>query len=96
MYQLRLSIHFLLCAGAAAQYCQPDQPCWPSPTQWAALNASAHGHLLAVLPEAAVCYPSQPVYSASACTAVQASWNDSYWRRAQPGAMQEPNWEEVP
>ena len=76
--------------GAAAGYCSPGDTCWPTVAQWAQLNASVGGRMLALLPEGAPCAaaPLSP-----ACAAVETSWTNASWRRAQPGASQYPLWE---
>ena len=63
--------------------CEPSQPCWPSASDWAALNSSINGNLFAIRPIAAVCH--DPTYDAAACAAVQANTHDSRYRSAQPG-----------
>ncbi|RYP53654.1 hypothetical protein DL768_001434 [Monosporascus sp. mg162] len=79
--------------GSAPCRCQPDQPCWPSPQQWSALNHSIHGNLVSVQPVAMACYESP---SSTACQEVTALWSNSTWRAAQPGAVQWENWEAWP
>jgi len=76
--------------SAAAGYCAPSDACWPTAAQWAALNASVGGGVLALRPEGAPCVvaPLSP-----ACAEVEASWTNASWRRAQPGASQYPLWE---
>lgn len=74
--------------------CLPSQPCWPSPQEWSALNASIQGHLVAVQPVAKVCHAGD--FDRHACRAVQERWSDSLWRAAEPGAVQWENWEAWP
>ena len=74
--------------------CRPADPCWPSATEWQALNATLAGHLQAVRPVASVCH--DPAFDAAACAAVTSSTHDSTWRAAEPGAMQWTNWEARP
>ena len=59
--------------------------------QWSSFNATVGGRLLAIVPEGAPC-ASDP--SGTQCQGILASWNDPSWRAAQPGAMQDPVWEE--
>jgi FAD/FMN-containing dehydrogenase len=77
-------------AAANAGFCAPGDACWPTAAQWASLNASVGGSLLALRPEGAPCVaaPASP-----ACAQVTASWTNASWRRAQPGASQYPQWE---
>ncbi|RYO84833.1 hypothetical protein DL762_005455 [Monosporascus cannonballus] len=80
-------------SGSAACRCQPDQPCWPSPQQWSALNHSIDGNLVSVRPVGMACYESP---SSAACQEVTALWSNSTWRAAQPGTVQWENWEAWP
>ena len=77
-------------SAAAGGFCTPSDACWPTTSQWAALNASVGGGLLALRPEGAPCVaaPLSP-----ACAQVEAEWTNASWRRAQPGASQYPLWE---
>jgi FAD/FMN-containing dehydrogenase len=72
-------------------YCQPSLPCWPSPAEWATFNTTVNGRLLTILPEGFPCFNGST--SSPACQAVINNWTNPYWRAAQPGAMQAPNWE---
>ncbi len=74
--------------------CRPTDPCWPSQSEWQKLNNTLAGHLQAVRPVASVCH--DPSFDANACAAVKASYNDSTWRAAHPGAVQWINWETRP
>lgn len=84
-------------APRTAPFCEPGQQCWPNPAQWDMLNASVDGTLIAVAPPLASCFdwagmpPDQ-----AACDASIANYSNSYWRASQPGALQEPNWEQDP
>lgn len=85
--------------GAALQTdtscrCSPRDPCWPSQSQWASLNASVSGNLIAVQPVASVCH--NPGYNAAACNASMALSESSVWRDQNPGAVQWTNWEAWP
>ncbi|OAA67716.1 FAD-binding, type 2 [Akanthomyces lecanii RCEF 1005] len=74
--------------------CRPSDPCWPSQSQWASLNASVSGRLIAVQPVAHVCH--NPGYDAAACNASMALAESSVWRDENPGAVQWTNWEAWP
>ncbi|KAJ5820416.1 hypothetical protein N7474_006007 [Penicillium riverlandense] len=74
--------------------CLPNQSCWPSDHEWAALNNTLQGNLVAVRPVAAVCHEGD--FDATACSAVQAQWANSTWRASEPGAVQWENWEAWP
>ncbi|KAM3501786.1 hypothetical protein MY10362_005301 [Beauveria mimosiformis] len=74
--------------------CRPNDPCWPSQSQWASLNASVSGNLVALRPVAHVCHDSG--YDAAACNASKALSESSVWRDQNPGAVQWTNWEAWP
>lgn len=74
--------------------CRPSDPCWPSQTQWASLNASVNGNLISVQPLAHACHV--PNFDAAACNASMAKQEDSVWRDQHPGAVQWTNWEAWP
>ncbi|EGX94176.1 FAD/FMN-containing isoamyl alcohol oxidase MreA-like, putative [Cordyceps militaris CM01] len=74
--------------------CKPSEPCWPSQNQWASLNASVSGNLVALQPVAHVCH--DPGYDAAACNASMALTESSVWRDQNPGAVQWTNWEAWP
>ncbi|KAF1732778.1 putative FAD-linked oxidoreductase [Beauveria bassiana] len=74
--------------------CRPNDPCWPSQSQWASLNASVSGNLVALRPVAHVCH--DPGYDAAACNASKALSESSVWRDQNPGAVQWTNWEAWP
>ncbi|KAF7593112.1 hypothetical protein BBP40_011991, partial [Aspergillus hancockii] len=57
-------------------------------------GCSINGNLVAVRPVAAVCHEGGA--NSSACQEVTASWKNSTWRAAQPGAVQWENWEALP
>ena len=82
-------------APGAAPWCAPGQACWPTAAQWAELNASVAGRLVAVQPPLAPCFPG-PAYDPAQCQLNIANYSDSYWRASQPGAMQSPNLEQDP
>ena len=82
--------------AASVGFCAPGQACWPTAAQWQTLNASVGGSLLAVAPPLASCFGTFPgvPYDGAACSANVANFSNSYWRSSQPGASQEPNWEQ--
>ena len=62
--------------------CYPGDSCYPSSTEWAKLNATVNGNLLAALPPTAPCYKSVdgiPTYDAAACADVQANFTNEQW-----------------
>ncbi|KAF9882900.1 hypothetical protein FE257_004914 [Aspergillus nanangensis] len=80
--------------GRSRCRCQPHQPCWPKKAEWAALNRSIAGSLVAVRPLGHPCHI--PSYNETQCAIVQANTQRSSYRAAQPGAMQWQNWESWP
>jgi hypothetical protein len=82
------SIVLLMGAANALPYlchCQPSQSCWPTASEWVALNASINGNLVSVVPVASPCHV--PNYNAAACAVVMVNTHDSLYRSAQPGTF---------
>lgn len=94
LFVLASSLPLLVSASKHHCRCRPSEPCWPSNSQWAALNASIDGNLHAVRPVGAVCH--EGAFDAAACDAVTANSNNSVWRTSEPGAVQWQNWEARP
>lgn len=63
--------------------CRPNDPCWPSPADWDALNGSIHGNLVRVRPVGYVCH--EPTYNKIACEHVSAMSPSGVWRASEPG-----------
>ena len=82
-------------SSRASSWCAPTDACWPSTAQWAALNVSVGGRLIAVAPPLISCFPG-PAANAALCAANVNNFSNSYWRASQPGAMQSPNLEQDP
>ncbi|KAI5807821.1 FAD/FMN-containing isoamyl alcohol oxidase MreA-like protein [Peziza echinospora] len=76
--------------------CLPSQPCWPAPSDWAALNHSTNGALLDVRPIAAACYVDSEEYDAERCAEVETFFGNSSWRGGEVGAVQHTTWEPHP
>lgn len=56
----------------------PGDAAWPNPVQWASLNKTVSGHLIASVPEASVCHNSPfNNYNAAACAVLQSTWNET-------------------
>lgn len=75
--------------------CYLGDSCWPSPKQWAALNASVDGNLLVDIPPGAVCHTTFqgplgtiPTYNAAACANVSTltEFYSEQWTTDQPAA----------
>jgi hypothetical protein len=59
--------------------CYSDNACWPTTTEWSALNSTVGGALQVALPPGAVCHNkvanlSVSTYNAAACENVKANW----------------------
>jgi hypothetical protein len=81
----------LIISVHAARRCTSSEPCWPSPSIWAAFNSSVSGRLVSPRPPAWPCH--DPHYNAPACAEARANWTNSFWRSDQTGAMQSLVWE---
>ncbi|KAL2019325.1 hypothetical protein VTK56DRAFT_9792 [Thermocarpiscus australiensis] len=54
----------------------PGDRDWPSPGQWASLNETVHGRLIASVPLGSVCHDAPfNNYDAEACARLQSTWN---------------------
>lgn len=52
--------------------CFPGDACWPAQAEWATLNSSVDGRLIATVPLASPCH--DPNYNAALCTGLQQNW----------------------
>ena len=52
--------------------CFPGDPCWPSRADWAGLNSSVSGRLVATIPLGSPCH--DPTYNAAECKILQTNW----------------------
>lgn len=55
--------------------CFPGDACWPSETQWNALNITVQGRLIATVPLGSPCH--DPDYDADKCAELQSRWQYS-------------------
>jgi hypothetical protein len=55
-------------------HCFPGDDCWPSDSEWAALNETVQGRLVKVVPIGSVCH--DPTYDEAACADLRARWDD--------------------
>jgi FAD/FMN-containing dehydrogenase len=78
-------------SAPAASFCQPTDACWPTPAQWAALNATVGGRLSTVTPYGQACYNGG--LDTPACQSVFENFTNPVWRADQPSAMQSCVWE---
>ena len=54
--------------------CLPGDACWPTQNEWAALNSTVSGKLVATVPIGSPCH--DPTYDATACANLQAQWTN--------------------
>lgn len=66
--------------------CYYDDPCWPSQSDWAALNKTLDGNLIVDVPPGAVCHNTfngplgtLETYDAAACAQVTANFGNEQW-----------------
>jgi hypothetical protein len=52
----------------------PGDANWPATKEWAALNTTVGGCLVATTPLGSPCH--DPTYNATECTTIQSQWND--------------------
>jgi hypothetical protein len=83
-----LSTLLLLCPSVLSSstnstcHCTPLDPCWPSSTQWEALNTTINGQLIKTVPVGHVCH--DPTYDEARCKSVRENWPDGEWRSSLP------------
>ncbi|PHH92495.1 hypothetical protein CDD83_7132 [Cordyceps sp. RAO-2017] len=53
--------------------CFPGDDCWPGPAEWARLNETVHGRLVATVPLGSPCH--DPNYDEGACLALRRRWS---------------------
>ena len=78
-------------ATAAAPYCLPQDPCFPSSSELAAFNASVSGRLLAPPPYGRVCYAG--FFDRAACAVLVENKSSETFRESIPAAVQYTNYE---
>ncbi|KAK1515972.1 uncharacterized protein CCOS01_13170 [Colletotrichum costaricense] len=64
----------------------PENSCWPSPSQWDALNTSISGKLVDVQPVAVSCYPGA-LFNIDTCADVSSKWDNCAWQAEQPAGL---------
>ncbi|KAF9697951.1 hypothetical protein EKO04_004506 [Ascochyta lentis] len=72
--------------------CTPDDECWPSKSDWSALNTTLSGALIQGIPPGSVCYPNEPNYSEEACATIRTQWFDSTFHASNPVSVDYPVW----
>jgi hypothetical protein len=73
--------------------CVPGQPCWPSVSEWEALNKTVSGHLQKTVMLASPCFPSSPNYNNMTCAYIKANYSNGDFREQHYGAMAYTEWE---
>ncbi|KAL0256807.1 hypothetical protein SLS55_009204 [Diplodia seriata] len=68
----------------------PADPCWPSDSAWASLNATVSGRLIRTQLPASVCYSSEANYDPEACEALMSSWTTSAFHSNDPASVPGP------
>ncbi|KAF2269519.1 FAD-binding domain-containing protein [Lojkania enalia] len=103
MSQLHTLAFTFFCAFALAASnlstkckCAPGDSCWPSFSDFSALNRTLGGRLIQALPPASVCYQDQPNYNATACDIVTTSWFNSKFHANDPISVGWPCWANNP
>ncbi|KAF2802247.1 FAD binding domain-containing protein [Mytilinidion resinicola] len=72
--------------------CTPTSDCWPSATEWSALNDTVSGQLIQAVPPASVCYSAQPNYNEDACDYIRSQWFNSSFHAEDPISIDYPVW----
>lgn len=65
---------------SASPRCSTGDRCFPNSSVLAAFNSSIGGKLHSERPIGASCYPSDPLYNATACSEVKSKYGDDQWR----------------
>ncbi|KAK2746212.1 hypothetical protein FQN57_003334 [Myotisia sp. PD_48] len=81
-------------SGRPGCRCLAHESCWPSKTEWQALNKTINGNLVVVRPIGQACH--DPTFDKEGCNFVTAMSENSTWRSDQPGALLSTNWESWP
>ncbi|RYP09071.1 hypothetical protein DL764_001492 [Monosporascus ibericus] len=69
--------------------CTPQDPCWPSNSEWQELNNTISGQLIASQPIAQSCYPG-PAEDETQCSLVSSSWADVGFQIESPIGYPQP------
>ncbi|RDW86999.1 FAD-binding oxidoreductase [Aspergillus mulundensis] len=96
--QLLLALSTLAADALAASLhckCTPNDPCWPSASDWNSLNhtPAVSGRLISTVPVASVCYPSQTDYDEEACNAVRGNWTSWPFHSSNSASTGNPAWD---
>ena len=58
--------------GNASCRCMPGDSCWPKAQDWANLNSTVQGRLIAITPLGSPCH--DPTYDVAACELLKQEW----------------------
>lgn len=74
LFFLVLLSFFIITVRGHSSHCRciPGDSCWLSLSEWAELNSTVHGRLIATVSLAKVCH--SPYYDSVACLALRAKW----------------------
>lgn len=78
LFWLCILVHRSLVSGYTSSvnsscHCIPGDDCWPSLSEWADLNSSVHGRLIATESLAAPCH--LPTFNATTCSVLKTKWD---------------------
>ncbi|WPG98536.1 FAD/FMN-containing protein [Acrodontium crateriforme] len=76
-------------SGSSLCKCAPGDHCWPSQRQWASLNRTVNGNLLAGVPVAESCYPGN-AYNKAQCAFIDQNWSNATFQANQPNGLSYP------
>ncbi|KAJ5589670.1 FAD-linked oxidoreductase [Penicillium hetheringtonii] len=71
--------------------CRPYESCWPSPSDWNALNGTLDGRLVALKPSGHDCVPDGQ--DSKNCQELVSNFHNTTWRVQNPATLQVVNWE---
>ena len=80
--------------------CGPTDSCWPAAREWAVLNATVGGRLIATVPAGSPCHTATQLaagnsttgsYNATACEAVQSDWHDPTFHEESSSSIMAPS-----
>ncbi|KAL8881457.1 MAG: hypothetical protein Q9198_001347 [Flavoplaca austrocitrina] len=68
--------------------CLPGDTCWPKAQEWAELNRTVNGQLIATVPVAAPCH--DPIYNAAECSKIRELWAFPNYHEESPSSIMNP------
>lgn len=79
--------------GAGPFTCQPDHPCWPSPSEWGTFNQTVSGRLKIPVMLSSPCFSSSQDFDQNACADALDNYSNGTFRESMYGAQQITQWE---